>query len=191
MDPRLPRLRRKLARIPFNPLRSHSFGEEHHQFRLGPRLSESRAAAFETEHGIELPDAYRNFLTGNGATGAAPFYGLLPLGKCTLFTMAPKAEADGPRRFTAAARRARRGDLFLNIIEAGCSDLVLLGVSGPLAGRILTGNADGFWGPDLSPFSDFIAWYEHWLDDMAEGRDNRALELTAPAAEPAQGVNTP
>lgn len=35
MDPRIPRLRRKLAAIPFQPLRSHSFGEEQHEFRLG------------------------------------------------------------------------------------------------------------------------------------------------------------
>jgi hypothetical protein len=27
---------------------------------------------------------------------------------------------------------------------------------------------------------DFIAWYELWLDEMAAGHDNRALELTSP-----------
>lgn len=66
MDPRIPRLRRKLATIPFLPLRSHSFGEEHHQFRLGPKLTESRVAAFEAEHDIVLPYAYRQFLTHIG-----------------------------------------------------------------------------------------------------------------------------
>ncbi len=33
MDPRIPRLRRKLATIPLQPLRSRSFGEEQHMFR--------------------------------------------------------------------------------------------------------------------------------------------------------------
>ncbi len=27
---------------------------------------------------------------------------------------------------------------------------------------------------------DFLAWYERWLDHMAAGLDNRALELTSP-----------
>ncbi|MEV0537802.1 hypothetical protein [Kitasatospora sp. NPDC050463] len=44
--------------------------------------------------------------------------------------------------------------MFLPIIEAGCVDLVLLGITSPLAGRVLTGNADGFWDPDVSPATD-------------------------------------
>jgi hypothetical protein len=104
------------------------------------------------------------------------------LDRCDLFTMDPQGDLGAPRGFTAANRRTAAGDLFLNIIEAGCSDLVLIGITGPLAGRILTGNSDGFWGPDVSSASDFLAWYERWLDHMASGCDNRALELTSPGA---------
>ncbi|MFE2217278.1 hypothetical protein ACFW93_35825 [Streptomyces canus] len=64
--------------------------------------------------------------------------------------------------------------------------MVLLGVTGPLTGRIVTGNSDGFWGPDLSSAPDFIAWYELWLDEMAAGHDSRALELTSPASRSAE-----
>ncbi|MEW2632867.1 SMI1/KNR4 family protein [Streptomyces sp. NPDC048389] len=181
MDSRIPRLRRKLAAIPFAQQRSHSFGEERHEFRLTPPLSAARVSRFEADTQIELPAPYRAFLTGLGGSGAAPFYGLLPLDRCYLLTMDPQGERGTPRGFTAVDQRTAEGDLFLNIIEAGCSDLVLLGITGPLAGRIITGNSDGFWGPNVSSASDFLAWYERWLDHMASGRDNRALELTSPA----------
>ncbi|MER5207523.1 SMI1/KNR4 family protein [Streptomyces sp. NPDC002825] len=180
MDSRIPRLRRKLARIPYTPDRSHSFGEERHEFRLGPRLPQARADAFEAEHDVELPQPYRDFLTNMGGTGASPYYGLIPLERCALFTM-NRAAADTPTRgFSRAYRPTRQGHLFLHVIERGCSDLVLLGVTGPLTGRVLVGNTDGFWGPNVSSAPDFLAWYERWLDQMAAGQDNRALLLTSP-----------
>ncbi|MFZ3500353.1 SMI1/KNR4 family protein [Streptomyces sp. 5.8] len=180
MDSRITRLGRKLAQIPFQPRRSHSFGEEHHEFRLGPRLSEAQVSAFEAEHRIDLPDPYRQFVTGLGATGASPFYGLISLENCRLFTMDPREASEAPRGFTPAHRGEQERDLFLHIIEMGCTDLCLIAVTGPLAGRVLTGNSDGFWGPNVSSAKDFLDWYERWLDHMAAGRDNRALELTSP-----------
>jgi len=180
VDPRIPRIRRKLAEAPYLPNRSHSFGEEHHQFRLAPPLTEQRVAQFEADNGIDLPPAFRDFLTVLGSVGAAPFYRLLPLERYTFCTMNPRGEPDTPRGFTEADPLRPNGDLFLNIIEAGCSDVVLLGISGPLGGRVLTGNSDGFWGPNVSSAPDFLAWYERWLDQIAAGKDNRALELTSP-----------
>ncbi|GAA5030387.1 SMI1/KNR4 family protein [Streptomyces siamensis] len=180
MDSRIPRLRRKLARIPYTPGRSHSFGEERHEFRLGPRLPEDRANAFEAEHDVELPKPYRDFLTNVGGSGASPYYGLIPLEECALFTMNPNAAGTGPRGFNRAYRPTRDGHLFLHVIEPGCSDLVLVGVTGPLTGRMLIGNSDGFWGPNVSSAPDFLAWYERWLNHMAAGMDNRALQLTSP-----------
>lgn len=180
MDSRITRLRRKLARIPFQPRRSHSFGEERHTFRLGPCLSELQVNTFEAEHGIDLPDPYRQFLTRLGATGASPFYGFIPLADSQLFTMDPQETTGASRGFTRARHGEQERDLFLHIIEMGCTDLCLIAVTGPLAGRILTGNADGFWGPNVSSARDFLDWYERWLDHMAAGRDNRALELTSP-----------
>jgi hypothetical protein len=93
--------------------------------------------------------------------------------------MNPMGEPDAPRGFTKADPLRPHGDLFLDIIEAGCSDVVLLGITGPLTGRVLTGNGDGFWGPNVSSATDFLAWYERWLDHMAAGKDNQALELTS------------
>ncbi|MDX3536571.1 SMI1/KNR4 family protein [Streptomyces sp. MB09-01] len=180
MDSRISRLRRKLARIPYTPNRSHSFGEERHEFHLGPRLPRAQADAFEAEHDVELPQPYRDFLTNMGGSGASPYYGLIPLEGCTLFTMNPATANTGSRGFSRAYRPTRDGHLFLHVIERGCSDLVLIGVTGPLTGRMLIGNVDGFWGPNVSSAPDFLAWYERWLDHMAAGLDNRALELTSP-----------
>lgn len=180
MDPRIPRLRRKLAAIPYRPRRSHSFGEERHKFSLGPRPAEARIAAFETGHGIVLPDAYRQFLTHLGGSGAAPFYGLLPLERCSLLVINPRREPGAPRGFERAGRAAHERDLFLHIIEMGCTDVCVIALTGPLSGRVLTGNGDGFWGPDVSSATDFLDWYERWLDHMGAGCDNRALELTSP-----------
>ncbi|WP_030691028.1 hypothetical protein [Streptomyces globisporus] len=59
-------------------------------------------------------------------------------------------------------------------------NLVLTGMTGPLTGRMLTGDADGFWGPNVSSAPDFLAWCERRLDHMAAGRDSRALRLTSP-----------
>ncbi|MFJ8010704.1 SMI1/KNR4 family protein [Streptomyces fagopyri] len=145
MDSRITRIRSKLAKIPYQAQRSHSVCAERHQFRLGPRISASKADAFEAEHRIVLPAAYRAFLIELGGSGAGPFYGLLPLELCRLFTMNRNPADGSPRGFAHVDHPdALQGDLFLHIIEMGCSDLCLTAVTGPLTGRVVTGNADGF-----------------------------------------------
>ncbi|MYW01149.1 SMI1/KNR4 family protein [Streptomyces sp. SID3343] len=181
MDTRIPRIRRKLAAVPFHPHRSHSFGEERHRFRLGPTVPASRLTAFEDTHAVVLPNAYRQFLLHIAGSGAAPFYGLSdPTGpeRPPLYTMDPPGTARG---FSGVVPGEAQRDLFLHIIEMGCTDMALIAVTGPLTGRIVIGNSDGFWGPNVSSARDFLGWYERWLDHMTAGKDNRALELTSPA----------
>jgi hypothetical protein len=98
---------------------------------------------------------------------------------CSLFVMQPSSGPGAPRGFDEVSR-ARDGDLFPHIIEIGCTDVCLLALTGPLAGRVVIGNCDGYWGPNVSSAADFLAWYERWLDHMARGLDNRATELTSP-----------
>ncbi|MFB7342814.1 SMI1/KNR4 family protein [Streptomyces hydrogenans] len=168
--------------MPYNTRRSHSVCGERHGFRLGPRVRPAEADAFEAEHHVELPAAYRTFLTGLGGSGAGPFHGLLPLEECRLYTMNRKPADGGPRGFTHVSHPdAQRGDLFLHVVEMGCSDLCLVAVTGPLTGRVLTGNADGFLPPNVSSARDFLGWYERWLDHLADGRDDPALGLSSPA----------
>ncbi|MGW7256457.1 hypothetical protein [Streptomyces sp. NPDC054834] len=56
--------------------------------------------------------------------------------------------------------------------KMGCAGVCLLALTGPLAGRVVIGNSDGYWGPDVSSAQDFLVWYERWLDHMAPVRDN-------------------
>jgi hypothetical protein len=61
MDSRIARIRRKLAKAIYVALRSHSFGEEKHRFRLDPPLPDARVSECEAEHSIELPGPCRSF----------------------------------------------------------------------------------------------------------------------------------
>ncbi|MEM8796927.1 MAG: SMI1/KNR4 family protein [Pseudomonadota bacterium] len=61
-------------------------GADHHEYEIGPVLSEDAIQAFEETHSIKLPAPYAAFLTKVGHAGplrsqntAGPFYGLLPL----------------------------------------------------------------------------------------------------------------
>ncbi|MFI6583159.1 SMI1/KNR4 family protein [Embleya sp. NPDC050493] len=181
MDNRVPRIRRKLAAIPFHPRRSHSFGEERHRFRLNAPSTAARLDAFETENDVLLPPAYRQFLLHLGRSGAGPFYGLVDPtvgAEASIHTMDPPGAARG---FNRVPTSGTTRDRFLSIAERGCLDMVLLGLEGPMTGRIVMGNSSGWWGPNVSSAADFLAWYERWLDHIAAGKDNRALELTSPA----------
>ncbi len=52
------------------------FGADVHEFMLNPVVPKSTVANFETKHGIELPDEYRQFITELGNGGAGPYYGV-------------------------------------------------------------------------------------------------------------------
>lgn len=95
--------------------------------------------------------------------------------------MMTPATATGHHRagFSDAGPAEHDRGLFLHIIEMGCTDVCVLAVTGPLTGRVLVGNSDGYWGPEVSSAKDFLDWYERWLNHMGAGRDNRALELTS------------
>ncbi|MFG2957605.1 hypothetical protein ACGF5O_28270 [Streptomyces sp. NPDC048291] len=93
--------------------------------------------------------------------------------------MQPQAEPGAPRGFDEA-HLTGEGDLFLHSIEMGRADVCVLGITGPLTGRVLAGDSDGCWGPDVSSVDDFLSWYERRLDLMAAGQDNRAPEVTSP-----------
>lgn len=66
------------------------------------------------------------------------------------------------------------------LLRKSCTDVCVIAVTGPLTGRVLIGNGDGYWGPNVSSATDFLDWYERWLNHMSAGCDNRALELTSP-----------
>ncbi|MFJ9432540.1 hypothetical protein ACIRQY_23175 [Streptomyces sp. NPDC101490] len=91
-----------------------------------------------------------------GDSGAAPFYGLIPLERCSPLVMNPRQEPGTPRGFGGAEPGAHESDLFLHIIEMGCTDVRVIAVTGHLTGRVLIGNSDGYWGPHVSSATDFL-----------------------------------
>ncbi len=89
-------------------------------------------------------------------------------------------EPGTPPRLRRHRTQASGLDLFLHSIETGCTDVCVIAATGHLTGRVLIGNGDGYWGPNVSSATDFLDWYERWLNHMSAGCDNRALELTSP-----------
>jgi hypothetical protein len=71
----------RLADLDRRDPRRKVFGAGVHQYRLNPPLPVSVVEAFETRHGVTLPEDYRLFLTQIGDGGAGPYYGVLPFGK--------------------------------------------------------------------------------------------------------------
>ncbi len=55
------------------------FGVAKHEFKLRPPVPESELVAFESRHGVVLPEDYRQFLLLAGDGGAGPYYGIEPL----------------------------------------------------------------------------------------------------------------
>ena len=70
-----------LERVRANGSSFGIFGEDAHRYELHAPLLEEEISAFETEHGVHLPDDYRQFITRVGNGGAGPYYGLFRFGE--------------------------------------------------------------------------------------------------------------
>jgi hypothetical protein len=66
-------------------IRPAVFGVDGHSFVLNPPAPIPDVVEFERRHGVELPGAYREFLTRAGNGGAGPYYGIFPLGQMDAF----------------------------------------------------------------------------------------------------------
>lgn len=73
-------IRERLRRLGALDAARRVFGAIGHNYVLNPPLDKSILNAFEQQHGISLPDDYRQFLTQIGNGGAGPAYGLFPFG---------------------------------------------------------------------------------------------------------------
>jgi hypothetical protein len=150
------------------------FGSETHDYRLGPVLSQSELAVFESTNGIRLPEDYRCFLATLGNGGAGPYYGLEPLGTFG-------RDLSRPFPFTQATdqldedelRRLPDRDEFPGVLEfchQGCAIYSYLVVNGPSYGTIWVGRED-FHPTALS----FGAWYRQWLEQALRRLENERL----------------
>uniref|UniRef100_A0AAU2JXK6 SMI1/KNR4 family protein n=1 Tax=Streptomyces sp. NBC_00049 TaxID=2903617 RepID=A0AAU2JXK6_9ACTN len=166
------------ARLREKAARTHS--SEGHRYELNPPLPEARIRAFEQEHGIRLPAAYRSFVATVGDGPAGPDHGLLPL-------VSPRPEADDdwavdgeweddrrpgrlaapfplaaprPGPFGREAEEWTRGTLTLS--EQGCGMYSRLILNGPHAGEVWWLDPD--WGGFVPTSPGFRTWYTEWLE---------------------------
>ncbi|WP_030557215.1 SMI1/KNR4 family protein [Streptomyces exfoliatus] len=166
MDARITRIQAKLAALPTAE-----------KAVLGPVLTETQISDFEDAHDVRLPEEFHQFLTRIGHGGYGPTYGLLPMEQwvgpggmgqpAESFPIAPDVDVPtGPDD---------RGDLAgsfpgtITVVYRGCSDFTLLVVTGPGRGRLVEVNAEGFFAPRFYADSDFLSWYERWLDFVLTG----------------------
>jgi len=182
---RLGRIADKLAAARAMPVPPRAFGVEVHRFKLGAPLSDTIVAEFEERHEVPLPRAYRLFVTELGDGGAGPGYQLsrLDTSCCTRgrsgHLARPSPYLPGPRYLDDWERRHEdppgpdrmflRGTL--GIADHGCSLVTRLVVTGPAQGRLLNLDYEGPVGPYVVEDTDFLAWYERWLDETVGGYD--------------------
>lgn len=178
---RVDRIVDKLARVRAQKLKC--FGSESHCFRLNPPLDEAKILEFESRHGIHLPPDYRAFLQFAGNGGAEPYYGLYPLENWNDFAewviddpidgflalpcpLYPELPRDDDWEEQISALSPYQGTLSLG--SQGCTYMMQLVVTGAYAGRVVYVDADG-QAPYMVCNSDFLEWYERWLDELLAG----------------------
>ncbi|MDQ3337781.1 MAG: SMI1/KNR4 family protein [Myxococcota bacterium] len=142
-------------------------------------LEEVEVRVLEQQHRIELPEPYRAFLREVGASGAGPYYGLLPparwadalYGDVEMLDFAARPcmwTPEGSRDFDALAK-----DLdepfqgAIAIADQGCAYYAMLVVTGSARGRVMYVSLDG--GAPFFPAETFLDWYERWLDELLAG----------------------
>lgn len=202
LESRLDRVLKKLK--DFRTRNAKQCRQEKHGFKLGPRLRELEISTFEQKVGARLPEAYRQFLLIAGDGGAGPAYGLLPFSKwsqwaihaekrygagymvrsCPIWPGMPECVGDQDRS-TSLWDDLCAGTL--TILEAGCSDFVLLIITGKYRGRVvhIEAEKDGReGGPYVTRDVDFLAWYERWLDAICWGWDVRGFGPGLPGDMP-------
>ncbi len=127
------------------------FGAETHRFKLTAPATEAEVKAFEKKLKAKLPDDYRAFVTTLGASGAGPFYGLLPFEK-----------------WKEGLHFAKKHKLrALTLVDQGCANYGVLALEGEHRGRVAYLHDSGalFWPQNDS----FLSWYERWLDELLDG----------------------
>ncbi|MGY4981832.1 SMI1/KNR4 family protein [Streptomyces sp. 900105755] len=171
MNARITRIQTKLAVLPATE-----------QAVLGPPLTEAQLSDFEDSHGVRLPEEFRQFLTRIGHGGYGPAYGLLPMeqwvsrqagvGQLTeSFPVVP--DRDISQGHTDQGEFTGSFPGTITVVHRGCSDFTLLVVTGAGRGRLVEVNGEGFFPPRFHADSDFLSWYERWLDFVLTG--HRAL----------------
>ncbi|MBM7116446.1 SMI1/KNR4 family protein [Archangium primigenium] len=179
--------------------RGHFFGARKHRFELSPPVSEEAVHQWEAAFQVELPGAYRTFLTQLGVQGAGPFYGLdSPWGlsrksaearadygrwmraPCPVLEQLPPGDAEDTRwlELMGGPDWEARFDQdvwspsqgTLPLVQVGCGEEIVLILNGPLRGRLCQ-LCEVWQTPRVHAAPDFLTWYADWLEDVILGAD--------------------
>jgi hypothetical protein len=159
------------------------FGSAAHRYSLNQPLTESEVTAFESRHGVSLPEDYRGFLLEVGDGGAGPFNGIFRLDRSGLSArdgedllpgfLAGTFPHAGPWNELGDGSPAAEGAYCdpvqvrgsLNLCHQGCGYMVRLVLNGPQRGALWEDGRCSDMG--ITPFApDFAAWYLRWLRDL-------------------------
>jgi HEAT repeats/SMI1 / KNR4 family (SUKH-1) len=185
-QPQIGRIVEKLQRV--RRAEKPSFGAETHRFFLAEPIGEEAILLFENQHGVRLPEDYRQFLMLAGGSGGGPYYGILPLdkwddangGRNTLpadylarpCPLVPGTKAKLTARANSESGVDPRDELLqgsIALAHQGCSYYSILIVSGEARGRVAYISLDD---PEYVYFPEnlnFLSWYERWLDELLAG----------------------
>lgn len=155
-----------------------------HHFQLRAPASLEEVEMLEKEQNIRLPEDYRAFLLEIGNGGAGPWAGLLSLNQWHSYSDSFLKEVSTGRAYLSSPSFFTADSTFTSewsdacweewdpyqgtICIADCSIIAMsavesLIVSGSERGRMVSTGELGQI-PVLSPFPDFLSWYENWQD---------------------------
>lgn len=188
MEQQIKRIKEELRLIQRRGWRKYrgNFGVENHRFQMNPPIAEKDLVQFETKHSIQLPPDYRAFLLEIGNGGAGPYCGLLPLElwhraayekpenlppnylsqRCPLHPGLPQ-EFGWEAQLGCSWEELYQGAIAIS--HQGDAYYCLLIVSGAWRGRVCYVDVDG-QAPYFVADSDFLSWYERWLNETLSGK---------------------
>jgi hypothetical protein len=163
------------------------FGSEQHRYSVGPTLSESELAAFESANRIRLPNDYRQFVAMIGNGGAGPFYGLAPLNAygrnlSQPFPVATVMDALADEDLERLPDDCDEYPGILEVCHQGCGIHSYLVVNGLAHGMIWDGR-EKFYPTELT----FGMWYRRWVGASSASPEQRAADPATASGHDARG----
>lgn len=185
------RVKSKLTQAQVADPQCKVFGASGHRYRIAGPVPASDLLALEQRYNIKLPDDYRLFMQEIGP-GAGPFYGLYDPRQHAADLVTNSQALGQPSHWrpdmseeewaaltlpfesddmSAKAFERATDDLFAGLLPLGtqgCTYYHALLLSGKHRGRVV--NLDEERNPPKFAYeSNFLDWYERWLDEILDG----------------------
>ncbi|HEX9061796.1 MAG TPA: SMI1/KNR4 family protein [Clostridia bacterium] len=189
LNEQISRIKEKLPIAKAKDLNLNVFGSQKHKYALANTVSSQEVEAFEQNNNIVLPIEYKLFLYELGNGGAGPYYGIYPLKTSSVdqylskpCKLHPKMSDDEWNSLISFQNddnidddqyEKARSELFQGMLEIGtqgCTYNMMMVVSGDYKGRVVYIDED-LQKPFVTFESNFLDWYERWLDEIIKGYD--------------------